>query len=655
MCGIAGIAQDAPNGVSAERLLRMAAALRHRGPDGAGIYTRPRVGFAHVRLSIIDVDGGAQPITAGNGRFTIVYNGEVYNYVELRKRLETIGHRFRTKSDTEVVLRAYMEWRTAALYRFNGQFSFAIHDALDDSVYLARDRFGVRPLYYAARDNTLVFGSEVKALFASGLVPAEPDREGIDEVLTCWAARAPRTVFKGVRALPPGSWAVWRYGRLNVRRWFTPEFDEAELNGRDLTEELAKLLEESVLYRMRSDVPVGAYLSGGIDSTATSYLASRRTNRGLRSYSVTFDDPSLNEAPYQEIAAQAIGTEHYAREVNDGDIADVFPEVVRHAETPLLRTAPAPMFLLARLARQHGTKVVLTGEGADELFLGYDIFKEAAARRFCMRSANSRRAQIFDRLYPYMDKGARGEMWQKWFLAAGDTNDPLFSHMPRFLLSARIKDFYAPDMRNTLRHTDVLGDLRAALPPGFMQWPPANRAAYLEIVTLLEPHLLSSQGDRMSLAHGVEARYPFLDHRLFMWAAALPVKEKLRALKDKRVLRAWAKSRLPEPITRRAKQPYRAPDSAAFFGKRRPAYVDELLQPEAVRNFGYFDERAVSALVQRCRAGRTVSTRENQALVAVLSTHLWHSSFFAAEQKPAVPSSHQILLEPTPAGRAYGA
>ena len=376
MCGIAGIARREARGVAAETLLSMAAALHHRGPDGTRVLPGLRVGLAHTRLSIIDLEGGAQPMSTADGRYTIVYNGEVYNYLELRHQLEARGRIFRTRSDTEVVVTAFAEWGEQAIERFNGQFAFAIHDRLDDSIFLARDRFGVRPLFYSLQGDSLVFGSEVKALFASGEVDPRPDLIGLDEVLTYWAARAPRTVFQGVNALEPGSCAWWRDGSLTSRPWFNPAYAEADATGRSLLDEIDELLNQSVTYRMRSDVTVGAYLSGGLDSAVTSSLAARMTPLGLRTFSIVFEDPQFNESQYQKEVAEALGTVHHIRAIRGDDIARVFPQVVRHAETPLLRSAPAPMMLLAEETRAHGIKVVLTGEGADELFLGYDLFRK---------------------------------------------------------------------------------------------------------------------------------------------------------------------------------------------------------------------------------------------------------------------------------------
>jgi asparagine synthase (glutamine-hydrolysing) len=311
--------------------------------------------------------------------------------------------------------------------------------------------------------------------------------------------------------------------------------------------------------------------------------------------------------------------------------------VVTHAETPLVRTAPAPLYLLSRVTRDHGIKVVLTGEGADELFLGYDLFKETAVRLFCLRQPASRwRPLLFDRLYHHLPGRSRGgEFWRRFFLTAGSPDDPLFSHLPRFLLTGRIKEFYGARMREAVDGVDALEELRAGLPAAFPQWSPLNRAAYLELVTLLSPYLLSSQGDRMGLAHSVEGRFPYLDHRLFEFTARLPTRSKLRGLREKDILRRWAAGRVRVPTADRPKQPYRAPDVPAFFGAAEPAYVADALSPEALERAGVFDPRAVDGLVRRCRAGLATGFRESQALIAVLSTQLWYRAFM---QRPVEAS-----------------
>jgi asparagine synthase (glutamine-hydrolysing) len=637
MCGIAGIVRGEPTGVAPELLARMASAIQHRGPDGYGFFAGARAGLAHVRLSIVDRAGGAQPMTNEDGRLVVTYHGEVYNPHELRRELEARGHRFHTHCDTEVLVHGYEEWREGMLDRLNGQFAFAIWDRATESLFMARDRFGVRPLFYSVQGGDFHFASEAKALFATGEVPVAPDPVGLDQVFTFWAARPPRTPFAGVSQLEPGSWARWEDGRLTSARWYHLDYPEMGSEPADAVAQLDALMQGSVDFRMRADVPVGGYLSGGLDSSITCALAAKRSPFALRTFSVTFEDPRFDESEFQRTVATQIGSEHAVTGIGMDEIPAVFPEVVRHAETPMLRTAPTPMYQLAKLTREKGIVVVLTGEGSDELFLGYDLFKEVSVRRFCLRNPQSKgRGRLFDRLYPYlMDGGRTGEFWRKFFLEAGRADDPLFSHMPRIALTSRIKDFYSADMRASVAGEDPLERLRSELPAEFARWSPLNQAAYLEMVTLLSPYLLSTQGDRMGMAHGVEGRFPFLDHRLYEFAASLPTGSRLRGLKEKEILKRWARDVVPPEVGARRKQPYRAPDAPPFFSANAPEYVTSLLGADAVRDAGIFEPAAVAGLVRRCNAGLATGFRENQALVAVLSTQLWFQSFMRASQVTA--------------------
>ena len=652
MCGIAGMARRNPGNIDPVMLSRMVAAVRHRGPDGWGVFTSPRVGLAHARLSIIDLNTGAQPLSNEDGTVWVTFNGEIFNYRELRPELERLGHRFRTQTDTEVLVHGWEEWGEGMLQRFNGQFAFAIYDARDESLFLARDRMGVRPLFYTLRGGDLFFASEAKALFATGEVPAAVDPAGLDQVFTWWAARAPRTVFKDVSLVEPGGWARWKDGALKTGRWFSLDFSPAAPEPADVDEVLGALLDSAVQLRMRADVPVGAYLSGGLDSSITSALAARHTPHDLRTFSVTFDDPQLDESPFQRDVAAALGTRHAIQHVGQGTIAAVFPDVIRHTETPLVRTAPAPLYLLSKLTKERGIKVVLTGEGADESFLGYDLYKEVLVRQFCLRRPDSKvRPRLFDRLYPYLRSGGQGgELWYKFFLDAGPASDPLFSHLPRVALASRIKDFFAPGLKAGLSGTDALAELRAALPGDFDRWTPLGRAAWLECSTLLSGYLLSSQGDRMAMAHGVEGRFPYLDHRVVQFAARLPERHKLLGLHEKQILRRWAAKTLPPVVSARRKQPYRAPDVPAFFGGKEPEYL-EVLQPAAIERAGLFAPAAAAGLVKRCRDGKAGGFRESQALVAILSAQLWHDAFIA---RPQVVAPLDLSTADVVAGSAAG-
>jgi asparagine synthase (glutamine-hydrolysing) len=487
MCGIAGIARAKPRGVETRTLRRMVAAIQHRGPDGAGVYADERVGLAHVRLSVIDIEGGAQPMANEDGSLRVIYNGEIFNFPELRRELEGLGHRFRTRSDTEVLLHGYEQWGLGLPKRLNGQFAFAIYDRRTRSVFLARDRFGILPLFYAVRDGDLYFGSEIKALLASGEVDAALDPQGLDEVFTFWAALPPRTPFRGISALEPGCCARWVGGQLALRRYYAVDFPETPAESSDAVARLDELMHSSVGMRLLADVPVGGYLSGGLDSSAVSALASSASSEQLRTFSVSFDDPRFDESAFQREAAVNARSLHAVELISRRDIARVFPDVIRHAETPLLRTAPAPLYLLSQLTRQNGIKVVLSGEGADEVFLGYDLFKDTVVRLFCLRQPQSQiRPRLFERLYPNDGHGAkRGEFWARSFLGAGSSDDPLFSHLPRFRLTSWIKDFYSQEFRSRLGEFDPLAELRGRLPAAFGRWSALGRAAYLEMVTFM--------------------------------------------------------------------------------------------------------------------------------------------------------------------------
>jgi asparagine synthase (glutamine-hydrolysing) len=656
MCGIAGVARRHPVGISLDVLGRMAAAIRHRGPDGYGFFTSPLVGLAHLRLSIIDLAGGAQPMTNEDGSVVISYNGEVYNYRELMVELQARGHQFQTQSDTEVLVHGWEEWGHGLFQRLNGQFAFALYDRRTEQLVLARDRFGVRPLFYAEREGDLYFGSEVKALLASGAVTPEPDPLGLDQVFTFWAARPPRTPFRDIWSLEPGTWAVWRAGRLEIRRHYALEYPEQGDEPLDALQCLDEVMHSSVALRLRADVPVGAYLSGGLDSSITSALAAQASPFTLRTFSITFQDPRFDESEFQQAVANAVGSSHKVRHIRNADIAAVFPSVIRHTETPLLRTAAAPMYHLAQATREAGITVVLTGEGADELFLGYDLFKEVAIRLFCLAQPESTsRPRLFDRLYPYLTTGSGskgGEMWQRSFLGAGAPGDPLLSHLPRFRTAGWLREFYAAPMAEVTSRHDALEELRGTLPGEFSRWSPLNQASYLEMVTLLSPYLLSSQADRVGMAHAVEGRYPFLDHRLFELAASLPTKSRLLGLREKRILRRWARELLPPAVLERTKQPYRAPDAPPFLEPGAPAWVATALSPESVLAAGAFEPAAVAGLIKRCREGRAAGIREQQALVGILSYQAWHREFirdFRAPEPLAIGGA-DVVMQPSLAG-----
>ncbi len=638
MCGIAGFFGDAvPRDDAPVLLRRMAASLDHRGPDEKGIYSGDGIGLAHARLSVIGIADGQQPMADATGNLVVCYNGEIFNYLELRERLEASGRRFRTDSDTEVLLHLYAEMGTACLDELNGDFAFALWDAERRTLWLARDRMGVRPLYYTQIDSTLFFTSEIRALMTVPGFHAEPDPIALDQIFTLWAPIAPRTAFRNVSELPPGHMMIARGATRDVRPWWRLDFprDADFERPDDAVEQLGGLLDSATRLRLRADVPVGAYLSGGLDSSLVAALAARAQPGRLETFSVGFRSAEHDESRWQSQVAQALGVANHRVDCKDEDIARDFPQVVAYAECPVLRTAPAPLYRLAGLVRERGMKVALTGEGADEIFAGYDIFREASVRRFCARQPGSaRRPLLFQRLYPYLPQLQRqSAAYLARFFAVGASGpaDPLFSHRPRFRTMAAAKLFYSPALKDALGAYDAADDLTAQLPAEFRRWHPLNQAQYLEMRFLLPGYILSSQSDRMMMAHGVEGRFPFLDHRVVTFAAGLHPGLKLRGLDEKSILRKAARGLVPDAIIARPKQPYRAPDSQVFATSAGRAIAQQALSPEALSAAGLFDRKTVGGLQKKALGGQATSFRDNAVFIGILSTQLWCRTF-AADQ-----------------------
>lgn len=642
MCGFGGYLGSIRDGKPL--LERMTAAIGHRGPDERGIFTAPGAGLGHVRLSIVGLGDGQQPMSDPSGELTIAFNGEIFNYVELRDELRARGRRFRTSSDTEVILHLYEEMGEDCLSLLNGDFAFAIWDARRRRMMLARDRMGVRPLFHTLKGGTLYFASEVKALLEVPGVSAEIDPIALDQIFTLWAPIAPRTPFRDIHELEPGHLMIADQNGTTTRPYWQldyPDRDERPVYAEEsrAAEELRALLTDATRIRMRADVPVGAYLSGGLDSSIISALAAGMTSQGLRTFSVTFDSAEHDESAFQEEMAAALGTEHRAAACRAGDIARDFPDVIRFTEKPIIRTAPAPLYKLSGLVREAGLKVVLTGEGADEVFAGYDIFKEARVRRFCGRQPGSRiRPHLFRKLYPYLPGlQQQSAEYLAAFFGAGDValDDPLFSHRPRLKGTAATKMFFSSDLRAELTGYDAAEELVSRLPAAFGRWHPLHQAQYLESRFLLPGYILSSQGDRMAMAHGIEGRFPFLDHRLVEFAAKLPPEMKLRGLVEKHILREATKDLLPPAIGRRTKQPYRAPDSHSFSGAGELDYVRSAMSEDAVAAGGLFNAKAVTKLYEKCQSRPASGFRDNAAFVGVLSTQLWLQTFTGTSLRKA--------------------
>jgi asparagine synthase (glutamine-hydrolysing) len=629
--------------------------LRHRGPDGTGEMVDGAVGLAHSRLSIIDIAGGAQPIHNEDRTVWVVFNGEIFNFLELRRDLESRGHRFYTHSDTEVIVHLYEEHGDDFVLYLNGQFAIALWDARARRLVLARDRAGIRPLFHTEAGGRFLFASEVKALFALPEVGRRLDARALAEICAYWSPLAPRTIFAGVSSLPPGHIMVVADDKRHLRRYWDWEFPEPSRavprSEADYADELRALLVDATRLQLRADVPVGAYLSGGLDSSIVVSIVRNFTDARLRTFSLAFEDEEFDESAYQREMVSYLGTEHTSLRCTRADIAAAFPRTIFHAETPIVRTAPAPLLLLSGHVRDSGYKVVLTGEGADEVFGGYDIFKEAKIRRFWARLPGSAlRPRILERLYPYLKHSpATGKAFSQAFFREGfeHRDQPYFAHIPRWTTTRRIAQFFSPRLREEIGAFDPYAAILPTLPAAMRRWIPMGRDQYVEAHTLMSGYLLSSQGDRVAMANSVEGRFPFLDHRLIEFANRLPPQMKIHGLTEKYLLKKSMRGLLPDAVRMRTKQPYRAPDSQSFFTQGEPVdYVADLLAAPRLATAGYFDPVAVAKLVEKCRRGRAIGFADNMAFVTILSTMLLHEQFIGGSA--GVPPAGSALRAQAP-------
>jgi len=638
MCGIAGIIDHRTPTEKEHLLRRMLGLIRHRGPDAFGIYRNKEVGLGSARLSILDLAGGDQPIHNEDKTVWIVYNGEVFNYPDLREELERGGHRFYTKTDTEILVHLYEDMGPDLLSKLNGQFAFALWDSREHTLMLARDRMGIRPLFYHLENGRLLFGSEIKTIFADPSVNRGLDVQTLSDIFTCWSPLGDATAFKGIRQLLPGHYALYRNGRLEAHSYWKISFsgdDHGERPFEANREALSALLHDATKIRLRADVPVGAYLSGGLDSTYVTALVKTHFHNRLRTFSVSFSDERFDEAPFQLKAVDALQTDHRMIRCTDRDIGETLPKVVWHTEVPMTRTAPVPLYMLSGLVRENSFKVVLTGEGSDEIFAGYDIFKEDRVRRFWAREPESAlRPLLLRRLYPDIfssDTGRAGAFLTGFFKKGlSRVGSRVYSHLIRWENTAQIKTFFSAALLAQSGSVEAfVNRYTAALPGEYMRWDPLSRAQYTEIAIFLSNYLLSSQGDRVAMGNSVEGRFPFLDYRVVEFACNLPPQNRLNVLRDKYILRKVANGLIPPELALRPKQPYRAPISRCFMGRQAPDYVEELLSPESLKETGYFNSEKVSRLVEKCRKqeGALLSERENMAVIGIISTQLLHHHF----------------------------
>lgn len=675
MCGIVG--QIGPQACDESQLLRMMSMLTHRGPDEAGLLLAEGVSFGHLRLSIVDLRTGQQPMTSYDGQYWVVFNGEIFNHLELRQELEALGHVFATRSDTEVLLNGYRQWGVDCLNRFNGQWAFALWDRTDESFFLARDRWGVRPLFYSSLSNgkTLIFASELKAILADSRVSCHWDLKALQDIFICWICESDRTPLQSVRQLLPGCYMRFKNGRCDVHRWWEVDYrtDLVEWDRSEMSwcEEVRSTLAEACRIRLRADVPVGAYLSGGLDSSIISSLTRTCHPDDFRTFSIAFADSVHDESPYQQLMAAYLGTNHRSLRITHESIVNSFEQVIWHAETPIYRTAPAPMLHLSRLVRDSGMKVVLTGEGSDELFGGYDQFKEDKVRRFWARSPDSRwRKRLLDRLganIPNANLRTRGFWYAFYQKDLYKTEHAAYSHYIRWRNGMSLLPLLShyPPVADCAEGTEIemkrspfkmdqwIEELESNVPYGFDRWHALSKAQYWETRQYLSGYLLSSQGDRMAMANSVEGRYPFLDVNVYEMARRMPPNLKLSALIEKFILRKAFHKDLPPVVVQRNKQPYRSPDAPALNDPLLRQKLIDSLSPEGTKRRGLFNPQAIAKLLVRIEKSSQPSARDNMALVLVYSSHIFHDLFVEGKMTPRTLPLVKTYVNLIPAKARY--
>jgi asparagine synthase (glutamine-hydrolysing) len=628
MCGIAGFADSliireasAHDEDDAQLVRRMCAVIRHRGPDDEGVRVEPGIGLGMRRLSIIDLSTGHQPITNEDGTISIVFNGEIYNFQDLRRELVECGHRFSTTSDTEVIVHAYEEWGRRAFERLRGMFGLALWDGPRRTLWLARDRLGIKPLYYTVRQGRLYFGSELKSLLAAGAVRREVDPVALEHYLAFLYTPADRSIFPGVFKLLPGHLLEWHDGRADTAPfWELPVAEMSRVDEAAAADELDARLRDAVRSHLVSDVPVGAFLSGGLDSSLVVGLMAEVSDQPVRTFSIGFDEPAYDELDSARLVARHFRTEHHEFIVRP-DALGIVERLVEHFDEPFADSSAIPTWYVSELARRH-VKVVLSGDGGDELFGGYDRYlphpRVAQFDRLAVPGARTA-AGLAAQVLPH---GARGRRFLHHvslsaqrryvdaiaFFGASD-RDALLSPDVRCL--SMMPEQAVEDRFHTLRH----------LPLGSQQMR-VDLGTYL-------PEDVLVKVDRMSMAHSIESRVPLLDHPLVEYAMSLPLGLKIRNGERKVLLRRIASRLLPPAVLSKRKQGFGVPLAVWFRGDLREAF-DDVLQSPKTRQRGYFNSREVDRLLMEHLSGR----RDHELrLWQLFMFELWHRAYL--DRSPA--------------------
>jgi asparagine synthase (glutamine-hydrolysing) len=644
MCGIAGfVSVDGLDEHAESRAIRMRDIITHRGPDEAGLHLDRFAALAHRRLSIVDLSTGQQPTSNEDGSVWIIFNGEIYNHADIRRELEARGHVYRSKSDTETIVHAYEEWGDGCVHRLRGMFAFAIWDAPKRRLLLVRDRLGIKPVYWARVGDTLLFGSEIKAILASDLITARTNHDVLPELLSTRYTSGSDTLFLGIHKLLPGHRLVFENGNVVIDQyWDVPcrdGYQPSAISRREAVGRFRDLLEESVRLRLMADVPLGMFLSGGIDSSAIAAIMARMIDRPLQTFSVAFKERAFNELEYAREVARAIHADAHEIVIDDRDFFGALPKLVWHEDEPIAHTSSVPLYFVSALARQHVT-VVLTGEGSDELLAGYGKYLRLAL--------NWRAGTVYEKLVPQAVRasianaivpnlpGSVGRIAKRTFLAMDRSPESMFFDNFAAIRLADQWSLLAPGLRDAATRAQAYGPSRAYFERPNGRSTLLDRLLYADIKTYLVELLMKQ--DQMSMATSIESRVPFLDHKLVEFAALLPDQLKLKGFTTKRVLREAMKGLIPESILNRPKMGFPVPFAAWTRGSWNAVARDVLLDSRS-RDRGIIDPAAVDQLLRDHADGRT---NGGDRIWSLLNLELWHRTFIDNQGIQTLPHAHSL-------------
>lgn len=592
----------------------------HRGPDDEGYYQDAQASLAMRRLSIIDLHTGQQPISNESGDIWVVYNGEIYNFRNVRADLEQRGHFFKTQTDTEIIVHAYEEYGDACVTHFNGMFAIALWDVRKRRLFLARDRLGIKPLYYWSGVDKLIFGSELKALLVHPDVPMQVDLTALDLYLTLEYIPAPRTIYEGVLKLLPGHLLVVEKGMLKVTQYWDVPYQPITKSEAECTEILSDLIKESVRRQLISDVPLGAFLSGGIDSSTVVGFMSQTASEPVRTFSIGFEDDTYNELPFAEAVAKHFGTRHHV-EVLKSDHTNLMEQLVAHFDEPFADTSIFPTFLVSKLASRE-VKVVLSGDGGDELFAGYDTYLAAKLDRYYGRLPRSLRQQVLPKVAGWLplQPGKKGVINKVKRMIEGGAFDPSLHHTRwmMFLNSSEKNSLYRSDLRATLKDHLTTNFFRHYFEKASC-FDHLAQQQYVDVKTYLADDILTKV-DRMSMAVSIEARVPLLDYHIVEFALNLPAHMKLNGARTKSILRQTVKNLVPNLVLEKPKEGFSIPMKHWLRGSLKTMMLD-LLSKDSLQKHGYFNHQVIAGWIKEHLDGRV---NHSHRLWGLMVFEMWY-------------------------------